>query len=115
MSASENEPIEVDADEAPEIEDKPGPWDNILNSVILIAPWVAIVAALGYVIYTGSLSTDIVLTGEVPIQPFAYAGGALIAVTYLLALMKFYGMAPLAYIFKRAHNLATNYNPPDDN
>lgn len=114
MSANEDELDDMDADDAPEMKSHDGMWDNVVNTLILAAPWVAISGILGYMILTTGVNIDITFTGEIPIQPFAYLIGAGIALTYLLALMKFYGAAPLAYIFHKGHNFMKNYNPRDD-
>lgn len=92
-----------------------GRWDELLNSAILLAPWLAIAAAGLYLAWTGSLSTDISIEGAVPVAPFAYAVGAVLVLTYVLAVMRFYGVAPVAWVVEKAHTLATNYNPPEDN
>jgi len=114
MSQSGPEDGTDDATDAPSIRRYAGPWDDFVNRAILLVPWVAIVLVGSYLAWTGSLSTDIALEGTVPIAPFAYALGAVLALTYVLAVMRFYGVAPVAWLVEKAHTLATNYNPSED-
>jgi hypothetical protein len=99
--------------EPPKMKNWPGRADEIVNRIILIAPWVVILAGVAYLGYTGSLSTDIQIVGNVPVAPLVYGLGLILGATYALALMKFYGAAPVAWVFTKAHNLAKNYNPEE--
>lgn len=89
---------DIDPDEAPEIKDHDGPWDELVNRIILLAPWLAILGIGGWLLYTDSLSTDIVIGGQVSATPLVYAGAGIVVVTYVLAVMKFYGSSPVAWI-----------------
>jgi len=84
-----------DPDDAPEIGDREGIADNLVNWLILVAPWVGIAAVGIYLVTTGSLSTSVTIGGTVPIRPFAYLAGGLLGVTYLLAVLRFYGTSPV--------------------
>jgi len=98
-----------DPEDAPEIKDQPGPWDEIVNRTILIAPWVAIAAVGIYLVATGSISTDITVGGTIPVRPFAYLAAGVIGLTYFLAVAKFYGLKPLAWVINAIANIADSY------
>ena len=98
-----------DPEDAPEITDRPGPWDEVVNRAILLAPWVALVVALVWLVAYGDFATDITVAGEVSATPLVYGAAALVALTYLLALMKFYGTSPIAWVA----NVARDYGSWD--
>lgn len=102
----------MDSPDPPSIKEHAGRWDEFVNRVILVAPWLAIVAYAIYILTTGRVRTDITISGTVPVDILAYLVVGLFAVTYALALMKFYGAKPLSWLLTRVHNLAKNYNPP---
>lgn len=106
MSDTEIEP--TDPGDPPAVPDQPGPWDEFVNRAILLAPWVAALAIAAWFILTGSVTADITLGGEINTAPVIYGVVAAIGLTYVLALMKFYGTSPVAWIGKTA----SNYNPP---
>jgi len=93
--------------------DHAGPWDEVVNRLILLAPWLVVLGGAGYVGLTGGVNTAVTVSGTIPVLAFVYPAIALFAVTYALALMKFFGASPLAWVLSRAHNLAKNYNPND--
>lgn len=99
-----------DAEDAPAITKHKGPWDEVVNRAILLAPWVGAIVFLGWLMYTGSLATDLRVQGTVSAAPLVYGAGALVGLTYLLALMKFYGASPVVWVA----NAAANYNPEEE-
>lgn len=107
--------MSADSDNPPEIKDQPGPWDEIVNRAILLLPFIALVALVAWLITTGTVTVGTIsIEGTVPVRPLALGAGGLFGFTYLLALAKFYGLAPLSWLFNRLHNLAKNYNPGDE-
>jgi hypothetical protein len=102
---------DIDPDDAPAIKEHDGPWDNLINRIILIAPWIAILGVGGWILYTDSVSTDIVIGGDVSAAPLIYAGAAIVVATYILAVMKFYGSSPVAWIA----SIADSYERGDTN
>lgn len=100
-------------EEPPEIKDHEGPWDEFLNRLILIAPWLAIIGTLGYLLYYGDLVGDVTVSGQVPIAPIVYVTVGLLGFTYALAIAKFYGFAPFTWLAARVRNAAKDYNPEE--
>jgi hypothetical protein len=101
-------------DDKPEIKDQPGPWDELVNRAILLAFVLSPLAFAAYLIGSGGISFgEIVIEGTIPVRPFAIGYGALVGLVILLAIMKFYGLAPVAWLLEKAHNAAKNYNPDD--
>jgi len=98
--------------EPPDIKDQQGPWDEIVNRIILLTPFVILLAGTGYLIYTGSISVgQVTISGTIPVRPIALGVGVLLGFTWLLALAKFYGLAPVTWLGEKLHNIAKNYNP----
>lgn len=100
-----------DPDNAPKIKNFEGKWDEFVSAFILLAPWLIIVIVGLYVVATGSLNTDITISGEIPVNIFAIGAGILIGGTYILAIFKFFGVAPVAWLANKIHNVAKNYDP----
>lgn len=104
--------------EAPEIQDDPGSLDENFARVILILPWLAILAVIGAAIgavFTGMIVIDVTITGSVSAQylvstfarPLAYGVAAALGLVYVLAAAKEWGIAPIRWIT----NAARDYQP----
>jgi len=106
----EDNPGIPNAEDAPEITDHEGPWDEVVNRAILLAPWLAAAVLLGWLIATGSLSMNVRIEGTVSAAPLVGGAAILIGATYLLAVMKFYGARPVVWVA----NTAANYNPDQE-
>lgn len=109
----------------PEIKDKPGPWDNRTAYAILIIPFILLAAAVFAVIglvATGAVPVDVGISGTLAasnvfntlVAPLVLVFGALLALTWLLALMKVFGVNPVVWVVQRIANAAANYNPNQD-
>lgn len=109
-------------DDSVEIQDDPGTVDENFARVVLILPWVAILAALiaGIgAVFTGLVTLDVTITGSVSAQylvttlvrPIAYGLAAALGLVYLLAAAKEWGIAPIRWIA----NAARDYNPEQRN
>lgn len=105
---------DVDPDDAPAIKDHPGPWDEIVNRAILLLLAAAPVAVAAYLGVTGSFGADVTVTGSIPAWAVYVPIAGLYLLLVTLALMKFYGAHPVAWVTQRAHNIAKNYNPPEE-
>lgn len=113
------------SEDPPEIKDSPGRWDNRTAYAILVTPFllitVAVFAVVGLVA-TGSVPIEVVISGTLPatkvfntiIMPLVLVFGALLALTWLLALMKVFGVNPVVWVVQRIANAAENYNPSLD-
>jgi hypothetical protein len=102
-----------DPENAPKVKNIRGKWDEVVAAFILIAPWIIIVIIGLYVILSGSLSTDITISGEIPVNLLVIGAALLIGATYILAALKFFGSAPVAWLGNKVHNVAKNYNPDE--
>jgi len=109
MSSDLPEDPAGDPEDAPTIKDRKGVADNLVTWVILLAPWVGMGAVGVYLAVTGSLSTDVTVAGTIPVQPFAYLFGGLLGLTYLLALLRFFGTSPVAWLINSVASVADNY------
>jgi len=88
-----------DPDDAPEVADHPGLWDEVISGIIVIAPFLAGIAGLAYALYADILTVGTIeVAGTVNIAYLVYAVAALILLTYLLAVMKFFGSSPVAWL-----------------
>lgn len=105
--------------DSPTVKDHAGPWDEVVNRIILLLLPLAVVVLPGYVLVTGQVRLDYSVTGEVPaslvfqkvVVPGLYLLGGIILVLYALALMKFYGSNPFTWVVARIRNAAADYNP----
>ncbi len=112
---------DLDPQDAPEIRDHRGPWDEVVNRIILLLLPVGLVASVVYLILSGSLRLDYAITGEIPAEtvfaelvvPAAYAVGLALLALYVLALMKFYGANPFVWVVSRIRNAARDYRPDE--
>jgi len=102
-----------DPDDAPQVQDIKGKWDEVVSAVILVAPWVVILAVGLWTITTGSLTTDIRIAGEIPVFWLALGAGVLMGATYVLAMLKFFGSKPVAWLGNKLHNIARDYKPDE--
>lgn len=114
MSASE--------DEIPEIEDQKGPWDERISYAILVVPFLLItlvVLAVVGLVATGTIPVNVSIAGTISasevIAPLVLVFGAMLALTWLMALMKVFGMNPVVWVVQRISNAARDYNPDRDN
>lgn len=100
-------------DGPPAVKDHKGRWDEALAATIVILPWVLTILGVVYIAWTGGFEPDITLGGVVDGSYLVYGAAGLAGLTYVLALGKVFGLAPIQYIFDKAHNLAKNYNPDE--
>lgn len=111
--------------EAPKIKEQKGPWDERVAYAILITPFALLtlgVVLLGVLTLTGTISINVGISGSLSasnvfnsvVAPLILLFGALLGLTWLLALMKVFGANPVVWVVQRIANAATNYNPPQD-
>lgn len=115
-----------ESEDVPKIKDKPGPWDNRTAYAILIIPFILVtigVFAVIGLVATGAIPVDVSIAGtlsasnvfQTVVAPLVLVFGALLALTWLLALMKVFGVNPVVWVVQRIANAAANYNPTDKN
>jgi hypothetical protein len=96
-----------DPEDAPEVADHPGLWDEVISGIIVIAPFLAGIAGLAYALYADILTVGTIqVAGQVNIAYLVYAVAGLILLTYLLAVMKFFGSSPVAWLASIADSYA---------
>jgi len=108
-------------EDAPQIRDYPGPWDEVVNRLIIVLLPAGVVGSAGYLFLSDSIRVTYAITGEIPaslvfrrlVVPVAYGVGAALLVLYALALMKFYGSNPFAWVVEKVRNAARDYNPEE--
>lgn len=107
MSKSESQ-----QNDQPSIRDMNGRWDERVALVVVSTPF-ALVLTAGAVVAglaaTGVVATDITISGTIPIYPLTVAFGGLLSLTWLLALMKVFGVAPVMFLANRLASVADNY------
>jgi hypothetical protein len=108
--------------DAPEIKDSPGKTDNYAALAILVIPFVLVAAtvftAIGLVA-SGIIPVNVEIAGSLAassvfktiVAPLTLVFGGLLALTWMLALMKVFGVNPVVWLIQRIANLAQNYNP----
>ena len=105
----------------PRIRDHTGPWDEAVNRIVLLILPVGVVAATASLALSGAVRFDYAVTGDVPAEtvfnrlvvPAAYTVGGALLILYALALMKFYGSNPFAWVVEKIRNAARDYNPEE--
>ena len=114
MSASE--------DEVPEIKNQKGRWDKRVAYAVLVIPFLLITLAgltIVGLVATGTIPINVSIAGTISasnvIAPLVLVFGGLLALTWLLALMKVFGVNPVVWLIQRIANLARDYNPDRDN
>lgn len=112
----------AESSDAPTIEDDKGSWDEWVARVVIVAPFamlfVAVVTAAG-LMATGVIGVNVTIEGSISasnafntvVAPLVLLFGGLLGLTWLLALMKEYGMNPVVWLVQRIGNAAANYNP----
>lgn len=114
------------SNEAPEIEDDEGPWDERVARTIILAPFIMLFVAVLTVaglVATGVIGVNVTIEGSVAastifnrvLAPLSLLFGGLLGLTWLLALMKEYGVNPVMWVVQRIANLARDYNPNQEN
>lgn len=114
MSASEDEPVEI--------KDIEGRWDERIAYAVLVIPFLLVtigVVAIAGLVTAGQIPVNVSIEGTVSatqvISPLILVFGGLLALTWLLSLMKVFGIHPVIYVVERIANASKNYNPDDDN
>jgi hypothetical protein len=96
-----------DPEDAPEVADHPGLWDEYISGVIVVLPFLAGIAGLAYALYADILTVGTIeVAGTVNVAYLVYAVAGLILLTYLLAVMKFFGSSPVAWLASIADSYA---------
>lgn len=114
MSASENEP--------PQVKNQEGRWDERVAYAILVIPFVLVsvaVFAIVGLVATGVIPVNASIEGtlaatsvfESVVAPLMLVFGVLLALTWVLALMKVFGVNPVVWLVRRVANAAREYNP----
>ena len=117
----DDEEASEDGENVPRIRDHAGPWDEAVNRIVLLILPVGVVAATAYLALSGAVRLDYTVSGEIPAEtvfnrlvvPAAYVIGGALVVLYALALMKFYGSNPFAWVVEKVRNAARDYNPDE--
>lgn len=95
-----------DPDDAPKIKDYPGRWDEYLSGIIVATPFVLLLlggAIVATLTVTGHIGIgSVTITGTIPLGTFALGFGALVALTWVLAAMKLFGVKPVTWIASAA-------------
>jgi len=95
-----------DPDDAPEIEDHDGLWDEYLSGTIVIAPFLVAIAGVAYALYADIITVGTIeVAGTINAAYIVYAVIGLLLLTYLLAVMKFFGSSPVVWLA----NIADSY------
>lgn len=100
-------------DDPPRIRNYRGRWDEALAGLVVALPFVllltATVVAAG-LIAVGAIRVDLTLSGTIDamalIRPLMLPVGALLAGSYLLFAMKFFGVRPVTFVL----DLLDGYN-----
>jgi len=96
-----------DPEAAPEVADHAGLWDEVISAIIVIAPFLAGIGGLAYALYADILTVGTIeVAGTVNAAYLVYAVAGLILLTYLLAVMKFFGSSPVAWLASIADSYA---------
>lgn len=107
-------------EEPPTVKDMNGPWDERIALTAVVTPFVLILfaaAILGVLIATGVVITDVTVTGSIPVEqlynqilyPATIVFGSLVALTWLMSLMKIFGLAPVSWVIRSIANIADSY------
>lgn len=110
--------------DAPQIEDDEGPWDEWVARLIILIPFlIVLILSTGFIILTvtGIIPVNVSVGGTISIStvfntiftPLVLLFGGLMALTWLMALMKEYGSNPVTWVVNRIGRAAANYNPPE--
>jgi len=89
----------------PQIRNHPGRWDEALAGLVVAAPFALLLGAAAVMvglIAIGAIRVDLALSGRVDamalLRPLVLPAGALIAGSYLLFAMKFFGVQPVTFV-----------------
>jgi hypothetical protein len=97
-----------DPDEAPDIKDHRGRWDEYLAGFIVVAPFILLLVGglvLAALILTGEIDIgNITLGGTIPVGIISLGVAGMVGLTWLLAVMKIFGIAPVAWIANAAND-----------
>ena len=108
MSESDN-----NNDDPPQIRNYRGRWDEALAGLVVAAPFALLVSAAivaAGLIAVGAIRVNITLSGTIDamalIRPLMLPVGVLLAGSYLLFAMKFFGVRPVTFVL----DLLDSYN-----
>jgi hypothetical protein len=107
------EAVEGGGDGPVRIEDDPGRADEWFARAIIATPFVLLFVAgvvAGVLVWTGQIGFDVTIDGSISITPLVYGTGGLLALVYLLAAAKEWGVRPVMWVASAARN----HRPPEN-